>query len=56
MEVNPENQLTRLNDSQGNNLREAIRTYKYPLTPKKNNNLRNEKYMNVITHHVVKYF
>ena len=49
MEVNPENQITRLNDSQGNNLREAIRTYKYPLTPRKNNNLRNEPQVSIIS-------
>ena len=49
MEVNPENEITRLNNIQGNNLREVIRTYQYPLTPKKNMNLRNEPQVSIIS-------
>ena len=41
--------ITKSDDKERSNLRDIIRAYKYPLTPKKNNNLRNDPQVSIIS-------
>ena len=41
--------ITKRDETEKSNLREIIRAFKYPLTPKKNNNLRNEPQVSIIS-------
>ena len=47
MEENKEQKIKEMGDS--DNLKEAMRSYVYPLLPKRNNNLRNEPQVSIIS-------